>query len=70
MLSASFKNYFGNFDKKLQKNLMKRCFIEPLNHLIAEYKCLFYIQDSNKLNQILISKINCVLSLIFDNQNS
>ncbi len=70
MLKAAFKNYFANYDKKLQKNLMKRCFIEPINHLFVEYKYLFQIQNSNKLNQNFISKINSVLLLIFDNQNS
>jgi hypothetical protein len=43
MLKAAFKNYFANYDKKLQKNLMKRCFIEPINHLFVEYKYLFQI---------------------------
>jgi len=28
--SPSYKNYFAKFDKKLTKNLVKRCVVEPL----------------------------------------
>jgi hypothetical protein len=32
--SPLFHNYFGSFDKKLRKNIIKRCVVEPLIELV------------------------------------
>ena len=54
MQSAHFQNFFATFDRKLRKNVVKRCLIQPLTQrILTAPKTKFFNQaeESKEPNQ-------------------
>ena len=51
--SPQYNNFFKEFDKKLTKNILKRCVVEPFNERIMK-KCL---RSKSENEQVLMTEI-------------